>query len=75
MTIKTEVSDTPDREAAKAALATLRAWSQKATPAEIAALDPAVARMGAGTGYPAFSRIYPADFTAGDNYKATLPDL
>ncbi|MFG6581174.1 GTP cyclohydrolase FolE2 [Sulfitobacter sp. 1A13191] len=75
MTIETEVSDTPDREAAKAALATLRAWSQKATPAEIAALDPAVARMGAGTGYPAFSRIYPADFTGGDNYKATLPDL
>ena len=41
MTIETEVSDTPDREAAKAALATLRAWSQKATPAEIAALDAA----------------------------------
>ena len=75
MTIETEGSDTPDREAAKAALATLLAWSQNATPAEIAALDPAVARMGAGTGYPAFARIYPADFTAGDNYKATLPDL
>ncbi|KKL75330.1 hypothetical protein LCGC14_2056000, partial [marine sediment metagenome] len=28
MTIETEVSETPDRDAAKAALATLRAWAQ-----------------------------------------------
>lgn len=75
MTIETEVSDTPGREAAKAALATLRAWGQKATPSEVAAFDPAVARMVNGTGYPSFNRIYPVDFTVGANYKATLPDL
>ena len=75
MTIETEVLDTPDRDAAKAALAILRAWGQKATQAEIAALDPAVAQMVNGTGYPAFNRIYPTDFTVGANYKATLPDL
>ena len=75
MTIETEVSETPDRDAAKAALATLRAWAKEATSAEVAALDPAVARMVNGAGYPAFNRIYPADFTGGANYKATLPDL
>ena len=72
MNIVTGVPETPDREAAEAALETLRAWAETATPAEIAALDPAMARMLAPT---ALSRAYPQDFRAGDNYRATLPDL
>ena len=75
MNIVTEMSETPDRSAAEAALATLRAWAETATPAEIAALDPAMARMLAPEDYPALSRAYPEDFTAGANYRASLPDL
>ena len=75
MNIVTEMSETPDRSAAEAALATLRAWAETATPAEIAALDPAMARMLAPADYPALSRAYPEDFTAVANYRASLPDL
>ena len=75
MNIVTEMSETPDREAAEAALATLRAWADTATPAEIAALDPAMSQMLSSAEYPALSRAYPEDFTAGDNYRASLPDL
>tara|TARA_R110002049_G_scaffold23781_7_gene84865 strand:+ start:80039 stop:81130 length:1092 start_codon:yes stop_codon:yes gene_type:complete len=75
MNIVTQVPSAPDKDAAAAALATLRAWAATASPAEIAALDPAVARLLAGEGYPTFNREYPTDFTVGDNYKATLPDL
>jgi len=75
MNIVTEVPDKPDREAAEGALATLRAWAEAATPAEIAKLDPAVTRMLDAPDYPALSREYPSDFTAGANYMATLPDL
>lgn len=75
MNIVTEMSETPDRDAAEAALATLRAWADTATPAEIAALDPAMSQMLSSAEYPALSRAYPEDFTAGDNYRASLPDL
>ena len=75
MNIVTEVPETPDREAAEAALNTLRAWAETATPAELAALDPAMSRMLAPSDYPTLSRAYPSDFTAGANYMATLPDL
>ena len=35
----------PDVHAAKAALATLRAWAESADPTEVARLDPAIARL------------------------------
>ncbi len=68
----------PDREQAAQALATLRAWAQGAHPTEVAALDPAIARLlpgGEVSNYPALSREYPADFVPDAAYKATMPDL
>ncbi|TNF62949.1 MAG: GTP cyclohydrolase I FolE2 [Rhodobacteraceae bacterium] len=69
---------TPDRSEAEAALNTLRKWACRASPAELAELDPSVARLipGApGVDYPALARDYPSDFAADGAYKATLPDL
>jgi len=73
-----EISPTPDREDAKAALARLREWAASATPEEVADLDPAIARLlpeAAMPNYPALARDYPEDFSADDSYRATLPDL
>jgi len=76
MNVVTPVPEKSDDAAAKAALATLKAWAAKATKAEIAALDPAVTALLSGEAdYPTFNRAYPSDFVAGDNYKATMPDL
>ena len=75
MNIETKISGTPDLDAVIAALTTLHAWGQNASPSEVTALDPTVARMMNLTGYPSFNRIYPNDFIVGANYKATLPDL
>ncbi|THD75645.1 GTP cyclohydrolase I FolE2 [Thalassobius vesicularis] len=65
------------REEAAEALARLRAWARGASEAEIADLDPAVARLlpGEASDYPVLSRQYPADFTVDAAYKAGLPDL
>ncbi len=71
-------AQTPDREAAAAALDVLRAWAGTATETEIAQLDPAVARLlpeRATANYPDLSRHYPEDFNADDIYRASLPDL
>jgi len=73
-----EMSPTPDRDEAKAALARLREWAASATPEEVADLDPAIARLlpeAATPNYPALARAYPEDFAADDAYRATLPDL
>jgi GTP cyclohydrolase I len=70
-----EIDRQPSREEAEAALAVLRRWAGKASDTEIATLDSAVAYLVPGEGYPAFSRVYPADFVADDAYKAGLPDL
>ncbi|MDF3414175.1 GTP cyclohydrolase I FolE2 [Sulfitobacter sp. M57] len=76
MNVITSVDKAPERAQAEQALATLRAWAEQATKAEIEALDPAVARLLSQTGgYPEFNRSYPEDFAVGDNYHATLPDL
>ncbi len=67
-----------DFDAAEQALDTLRAWALKATEAEIAALDPVIARLLPGravSNYPDLSRDYPEDFAVDAAYKATLPDL
>lgn len=75
MNIVTSVNKTPDRDTAKAALETLRAWAASASEPELEALDPGLKRLLAKTEYPTFNTAYPADFEAGPNYKATLPDL
>ena len=73
-----ELSDMPDREDAKAALERLRSWAERATPEEVADLDPAIARLLPARGphnYPDLARGYDADFKADAAYKAGLPDL
>ena len=70
----TPVDGGPDRQEAEAALATLRVWAAGATQREIDALDPSLAGLLAGDP-AALSTDYPGDFAAGDNYRATLPDL
>ncbi|MCA0045208.1 GTP cyclohydrolase FolE2 [Celeribacter litoreus] len=68
-----------DRAAAEAALATLRAWAETATPTEVAELDPAIARLlpeaDSFANYPALRRAYPEDFEVSPEYKEGLPDL
>ncbi|MBD3663751.1 GTP cyclohydrolase FolE2 [Sulfitobacter aestuariivivens] len=76
MTIITPVNQGPDRDAAEAALETLRTWAKGASTAELDALDPAIRRVLTNRGdYPEFDRTYPEDFKACAHYKATLPDL
>ena len=76
MNVIAPVTAAPDREAAVAALETLRAWASTAKEPEIDGLDPSLARLLKNVDeYPDFSRVYPEDFAVGENYKATLPDL
>ncbi len=68
----------PSRAEAEQALAVLRRWACDADPAELAALDPAVARLlpgAAGRDYPDLSRVYPDAFRADAAYREGLPDL
>ncbi|WP_420344748.1 GTP cyclohydrolase FolE2 [Paenirhodobacter sp.] len=70
--------DAPDTDAAEAALEVLRAWAAQADPAEVARLDPAIARLLPGRplgNYPDLRRQYDDDFAADAAYRATLPDL
>ncbi len=79
MNIHIPVNDRePGRSEAEAALDVLRAYAQRATDEEIAALDPALRRLLPGLpdpAYPVLSREYPADFVADTAYRRTLPDL
>jgi GTP cyclohydrolase I len=78
MTYITKIDREPSRTDAAAALETLRAWAAGATPAEVAQLDPAIARLlpdRALSNYPDLSRAYPAAFRPDAAYRATLPDL
>ncbi|MCE8521161.1 GTP cyclohydrolase I FolE2 [Ruegeria pomeroyi] len=73
-----DIDETPDRDAASAALAVLRRWASGATATEISELDPSVARLmpnAALSNYPDLSRQYPEDFTVDADYRAGLPDL
>jgi GTP cyclohydrolase I len=70
-----DIDRKPSRDEAEAALAVLRQWAGKSSEGEIATLDAAVGYLIPGAGYPALSRIYPADFAVTDAYKASLPDL
>ncbi len=66
------------REDAADALERLRHWAARASEAEIADLDPALARLLPGTdasSYPVLSRAYPYGFEVDAAYKDSLPDL
>ena len=68
----------PERADAQEALDVLRTWAATASEAEIAALDPAIARLLPGravSNYPDLTRTYPDGFIADAGYKAGLPDL
>jgi len=73
-TIATELTEAQAAEA----LALLRQWASQVSEAEVAALDPLVARLVPGkevSNYPALARAYPEDFEVDDAYKASMPDL
>lgn len=69
-----DLDQRPGRAEAEAALATLRAWAQRASDAEIAGLAPGAGAL-VGETYPVLSRDYPADFVVSDTYKDSMPDL
>ncbi len=78
MNIQGKTPMAPARTDAETALNVLRTWAEGATPAEIATLDPAIARLlpNAPLGnYPDLSRQYPQGFTPDAGYRAGLPDL
>jgi GTP cyclohydrolase I len=73
-----ELNREPNLDEAEEALAILRAWAAKADPAEVARLDPAIARLLPGRevgNYPDLSRTYPEDFRPDAAYRASMPDL
>lgn len=68
----------PDRREAAEALDLLRLWAAGASMAEIATLDPAIARLlpeRATGNYPDLIRDYPHDFRPDAAYRADMPDL
>ncbi|AJE48199.1 GTP cyclohydrolase FolE2 [Celeribacter indicus] len=79
MNIHTGDPEREERARAAAALETLRAWAAKATPTEVAELDPAISRLlpeaSDFANYPALRRAYPEDFEVSEAYKEGLPDL
>ncbi|PQO22420.1 GTP cyclohydrolase I FolE2 [Rhodobacteraceae bacterium WD3A24] len=73
-----EIDRQPSDHDAARALEMLRAWAGRASEAEIAALDPAVAALLPSEPlphYPALARDYPRDFAVDAAYRASLPDL
>jgi len=65
---------TPSQAEAEAALNLLKLWADRASAAEIVALDPLAGAL-LGQGYPLMSREYPQQFRVSDTYKDGLPDL
>ena len=68
----------PSREDAELALAVVRRWVNAAASAEVATLDPALAKIfrdRSVPNYPVFNRVYPVDFASDAGYKQSLPDL
>ncbi len=68
-----DLTQLPGRAEAEVAMATLRQWANRATDAEIVALDPNAGALLAG--YQVLSREYPTNFAVTDAYKDSLPDL
>ena len=56
-----ELDRKPGRDEAEAALAVLKRWADRASAADIVALDPAVGAL-LGAGYPVLNRAYPQAF-------------
>jgi GTP cyclohydrolase I len=56
-----ELDRKPGRDEAEAALAVLKRWADRASAADIVALDPAVGAL-LGAGYPVLNRAYPDAF-------------
>jgi GTP cyclohydrolase I len=79
MNMQTSEREQNDRATAEAALKALRDWAAKATPTEVAELDPAISRLlpeaDDFANYPALRRAYPEDFEVSEGYKDSLPDL
>lgn len=76
--MKRKSGDAVDTAQAQDALKVLRNWAASADPVEVAALDPAIARLLPSAdlpNYPDLSRTYPDDFTPDADYKASMPDL
>lgn len=68
MTIhEADLDRTPTREEVETALSILRRWAGDASDQDRAAVLPVA--------YPVLARDYPADFSADQAYRATLPDL
>jgi GTP cyclohydrolase I len=69
-----DIDRKPTLADAEAALTMLKQWADRATEADIVALDPAVGLL-VGQGYPVMSRDYPQAFAVTEAYKDSLPDL
>ena len=69
-----ELDRKPGRDEAEAALAVLKRWADRASAADIVALDPSVGAL-LGAGYPVLNRAYPDAFLVDEVYKDSLPDL
>jgi len=69
-----ELDRKPGRDEAEAALAVLKRWADRASAADIVALDPAVGAL-LDAGYPVLNRAYPMAFAVDEVYKDSLPDL
>lgn len=67
----TDLDRRPSTSEAEEALAVLRRYVDRASPADVVALD-AADLLG---GYPTLSREYPSEFRVDPAYKAALPDL
>jgi len=68
----------PTKTEAESALATLRAWANRASDSEIAALDPSIRNVLPGVpdpAYPVMKRDYPTEFRVDTAYIRTMPDL
>ena len=65
---------TPSKAEAEAAFSLLKLWADRASAADIVALDPSAGAL-LGQGYPLMSREYPQGFRVSDSYKDGLPDL
>jgi GTP cyclohydrolase I len=70
----TDLDHLPSQAEAEEALSTLRAWANRASASEIAALDKGLGSL-LGQSYPVLSREYPAEFSVDAAYKDSLPDL
>lgn len=75
MNIATHIQHRSSNQDLEDALATLRNWADNANVEDMDDLDPLLARVLSNQDYPVLNRDYPTDFTVGETYKATLPDL